>query len=124
MGYDLLADIVVITHAAFVLFAMFGGFLVLKWKGIAILHIPAAIWGTLVELAGWVCPLTYLENWLRDLGRSEGYQIDFIDQYLLPVLYPPGLTRTTQIGLGSLLVGFNLCIYWWVWRHSKTVQSS
>jgi hypothetical protein len=117
MAYRALANLVLITHLAFVLFAGLGGFLVLRWSRLAWLHLPACLWGALVELTGWVCPLTPLENWLRQQGGGPVYRTGFIEHYLLPLLYPDSLTRSWQIFLGLLLLSVNLGVYGWIfWR--------
>jgi Protein of Unknown function (DUF2784) len=116
MIYRALADIVVALHLAFVLFVALGGFLALKWRSAAWFHIPAALWGALIEFAGWECPLTPLENWLRRLGGEAGYQTSFIERYLLPVIYPGSVTRSLHIALGFLVLVINLAIYWMIWR--------
>jgi len=114
--YPLLADLVLIVHLAFVIFVLCGGLLVLRWRWIAWLHLPAAVWGAFVEFAGWICPLTPLENWLRAQGGETSYRSDFIAQYLLPVLYPGDLTRDLQLLLGTGVVVLNAAVYWWLWR--------
>lgn len=111
MIYRALADLVLVVHLAFVLFVVLGGLLVLRWRWVALLHVPAAIWGILIEYAGWICPLTPLENSLRRLGGEAGYSGGFIQHYIQPVLYPAGLTRGTQIVLGSLALVVNLIAY-------------
>jgi hypothetical protein len=114
--YSILADLVVGVHFLFVLFVIFGGVLVVKWRRIAWLHVSAAVWGALIEFSGWVCPLTPLENWFRENAGKETYRFDFVAHYLWPLLYPEGLTRRVQIILGVLVVGLNLAIYTWVLR--------
>lgn len=116
IAYSILADIVVGVHFLFVLFVIFGGFLAVKWRHMIRLHIAAAGWGAFIEFAGWVCPLTPLENWFRDKAGQESYRSDFVARYLLPVLYPEGLTRSVQIALGLIVVAVNLVIYAWFWR--------
>ena len=111
MIYLALADLVLVVHLAFVVFVVLGGFLVLRWRWVAWLHVPTAIWGVLIEYAGWICPLTPLENTLRQRGGQPGYSGSFIEHYILPVLYPSALTRTTQIVLGSLALLVNLIAY-------------
>jgi Protein of Unknown function (DUF2784) len=106
-----LANAVSVVHLAFVLFVVLGGLLVLKWLRLAWLHVPAAVWGVLIEYAGWICPLTPLENSLRARGGEAGYSGGFIEHYVQPVLYPAGLTRGTQIVLGSLALLVNLTAY-------------
>ena len=119
MAYRLAADALVIVHAAFVLFVVAGGLLALRWRRILWVHAPAALWGAWIELAGWVCPLTPLENWLRRQGGEAGYSGSFIEQYLLPVLYPSALTRGTQLLLGGLALAVNLFVYAWVLSRSR-----
>ena len=114
----LLADAVLVVHLAFVAFVVGGGLLVLRSPRWAALHLPAAAWGVLVEYSGWTCPLTPLENHYRRLGGQAGYQGGFIDHYILPVLYPHGLTRATQLLLGVLVVAFNAWIYWRAFRRT------
>jgi len=113
----ILADIVVITHALFIVFVIFGGFIVLKWHKVMWLHIPCAIWGVLIEFFGWICPLTYLENYYRELGNSNYYESSFIQHYLIPIIYPPGLTTGVQILLGVIVIVINLIVYGIVWRY-------
>ncbi|MEI8014546.1 MAG: DUF2784 domain-containing protein [Nitrospira sp.] len=114
--YQLLADLVFIVHLAFVVFVLCGGLLVLKWREVAWLHLPAVTWGAFVEFSGWICPLTPLENWLRAQGGETAYHSDFIAQYLLPLLYPGDLTRSLQLLLGAGVVVLNTTVYWWLWR--------
>jgi hypothetical protein len=109
--YRGLADLVLVVHLAFVLFVVLGGLLVLRWRWLAFLHIPAAIWGVLIEYTGWICPLTPPENALRRSGGEAGYGGGFIQHYIQPVLYPAGLTRGTQIVLGSVALLINLAAY-------------
>lgn len=105
----LLADLVVLIHFAFILFVVAGGFLVMKWPKISWLHLPAALWGAMIEFTGWICPLTPLENSLRqvDPGSSKG----FIETYIFPLIYPEALTREIQLGLGLGVVLINVAIY-------------
>lgn len=123
MPYGFLADLVVLVHFAFVLFVVLGGLLVLKWKRLAWVHVPAFLWGALIEFAGWICPLTPLENWLRVKGGVTGYRSGFIEHYILPVLYPTLLTRRLQIALGLLVLGVNLGIYGWLLRRSVRAKA-
>jgi hypothetical protein len=110
------ADVIVLVHMGFVLFVVFGGFLVLRWRRLAWLHVPAVVWGVAIEWAGWICPLTPLETSLRRRGGATGYQGDFIGHYLLPLLYPAQLTREWQMALGGLALALNLLVYWWIIR--------
>jgi hypothetical protein len=110
----LLADAVAAVHFGFVLFVVLGGLLVLRWRRLALLHLPAAVWGAVIEFAGWICPLTPLENALRRQAGGAGYGGGFIERYLLPILYPPGLTRGVQIALGLSVLLLNGAIYGWI----------
>jgi hypothetical protein len=106
------ADLVVAVHAAFVVFAVLGGLLVARWPRLAWMHVPAAAWGVFIEFRGWICPLTPLENYLRQRGGSSAYQGEFIEHYILPLLFPANLTARVQIWLGSLALAVNLLLYW------------
>jgi hypothetical protein len=118
MVYGLLADLVVALHLAFVLFAALGGLLALRWHWVPWLHLPAVAWGGFVEVTGRLCPLTPLENWLRGAAGGSQYEGDFIARYLMPIVYPPSLTREIQLALGALLVVVNVAIYATVWRRT------
>jgi hypothetical protein len=109
--YQLGAGVVVAVHLAFVVFVLLGGLLVLRWPRMAWAHLPAAVWGAAIELAGWMCPLTPLEQHLRRQAGLAGYEGDFIARYCLAVLYPAGLTRAVQISLGMFAVLLNIGIY-------------
>jgi hypothetical protein len=119
MFYRLLADGVVILHLAFVLFVLFGGLLALWWPRIVWLHLPAAAWGAVVEFSGWICPLTPLEQWLRLKAGQPTYSSDFIEHYILPVLYPATLTHDQQIAFGMLVVAGNAAIYGWLLHRTR-----
>jgi len=119
MIYFILADLVLIMHLMFIIFVIFGGILVLKWHSIIWFHIPSAIWGILIEFKGWICPLTYLENYLRETVDTTKYSGDFIQHYLTPVIYPSLLTIEIQYLLGITVFLVNLIIYSMVWRHRK-----
>lgn len=114
--YGALADAVVVVHLLFVVFVVLGGLLVLRWPRLAWVHLPAAGWGFLIELFGWICPLTPLENELRRRGGDQGYEGGFIEHYLLPVLYPGELTRETQLVLALLVLVINVVAYSLLWR--------
>ncbi|MGH7206780.1 MAG: DUF2784 domain-containing protein [Nitrospiraceae bacterium] len=118
MLYRYLSDLVVILHLAFVGFVLFGGLLALRWRRVVWLHLPAVAWGATIEFGGWICPLTPLENWLRLLGGERSYSSDFIEHYVLRLLYPEGLTREVQIVLGTVVLAVNLAIYGWIWRRT------
>ena len=111
MFLKLAADSVVLLHFAFILFVVLGGLVVLRWPRFMWLHIPAAAWGAFIELTGRVCPLTPLENRLRIAAGETGYSGGFIEEYLIPVVYPDGLTRWVQISLGVGVIAINLVFY-------------
>ena len=119
MWYSWLADLILCLHISFVLFVVFGGLLVLRWRWIMWLHLPAAVWGTAVELFGWTCPLTPLENWLREEAGETGHSADFLAYYLVPILYPVGLTHDIQIILGTSVLVINISVYIWLWQRSR-----
>lgn len=114
MFYLIAANLLVILHLGFVCFLILGGFLVLKWKRTLYLHIPAAVWGALIEFQGWMCPLTSLEQQLRKMGYQSGYSEGFIEHYILPLLYPSFLTSDIQVVLGTFVIIINILIYGWV----------
>jgi hypothetical protein len=124
MAFRLAAEAVVLIHFAFVLFVVLGGLLVLRWPRLAWFHLPAAIWGGAIELTGLICPLTPLEKFLREAGGLAAYEGGFIAHYILPVLYPAGLTRGTQVGLGVAVTLLNAAIYWAVWRRRRAAAVS
>lgn len=123
MIYRLLADATVIAHMGFVAFVLFGGLLVLRWPQVAWAHVPAAVWGAWIEFAGWICPLTPLENWLRERGGEAVYASSFTERYILPLLYPDALTREMQLLLGSLVVVVNAALYVVVLRRTMRARS-
>ncbi len=116
MPYGVLADAVLILHLCFILFVVLGGLLALRWPRVAWLHLPAAAWGALVEITGWICPLTPLEIGFRRAGGGTAYDTTFIERYLVPVVYPTALTREMQIALGVLVVAVNVALYGAAWR--------
>ena len=111
MLYRLLADVVLVAHLGFVLFVVAGGFLILRWPGMAWVQLPSAFWGLVVEWSGWICPLTPLENRLRAQGGAAGYAGGYVEHYLVPVLYPASLTRGVQVLLGATVLVINLIAY-------------
>ena len=110
------ADLVVAAHVAFVVFVVLGAMLVVRWPQLVWVHVPAVAWGVFIELQGWICPLTPLENYLRQRGGSSAYQGEFIEHYILPLLYPAQLTSHRQIWLGSAVVIINILFYWRIVR--------
>ena len=121
MIYGWLADLVVVAHLGFVLFVVFGGLLMLITPRALWFHLPALAWGVLIEFVGFVCPLTYLENDLRQMAGEVGYGESFVSRYLIPVLYPDALTWQLQWLLGALLVGVNVLIYAWLYRRYRSM---
>lgn len=119
MEHATIADLLVLLHLLFILFVLFGGLAVLRWPWLAWLHLPAAAWGVLVELAGWWCPLTPLEQHYRALAGEGGYSGGFVAHYLWPLIYPDGLTRGIQLLLGLCVLVLNLAIYTWVVRRHR-----
>lgn len=120
MIYLAFADLVLLTHAAFIAFVIFGGLLALWKPAIAYLHLPALAWGATVIAMGWICPLTPLENTLRLMAGHEAYQSGFLEHYLMRLIYPQGLTREIQVLLAILLVAGNLAVYAvWCHRHKR-----
>lgn len=111
-----LADVVLVVHLLFIVFAVGGGLLALRWRWMPWLHLPALAWGATVEFTGWICPLTPLENALRHAGGAAGYTESFIERYLLPLIYPGELTRELQLVLGGALLLINAGVYAMVWR--------
>ena len=111
MIYRVLADLVVIIHLLFIVFALMGALLVI-WRGFMVfIHIPAAIWVSVISFKGWVCPLTPLENHLRIAAGSEGYTGGFVEHYLIPVIYPANLTLNHQVVLGFIAIAINAGLY-------------
>ena len=111
MPYALLADAVLILHGLFILFVLFGGLVVWRRPRLAWLHLVSVAWAVWVAWAGWICPLTPLENALRRIAGQAGYSGGFIEHYLLALIYPDGLTRGVQIGLGVFVALLNLGVY-------------
>lgn len=111
MAYRLAADALLLLHLGFILFVLAGGILCLRQPRWAWLHLPAVLWGVWVEWAGWICPLTPLENHFRALGAGNGYSGGFTEHYLIPLLYPEAMTVTLQWALGGLALGINLLVY-------------
>jgi hypothetical protein len=114
--FALLAGAIVVLHLAFVLFAVSGALLALRWPRLPWVHLPAAAWAVFIEFSGGICPLTPLENGLRARAGLDYYSGDFVARYLFPVLYPDGLTRDAQMVAGALVLGLNLGLYAWLWR--------
>mgnify|MGYP001096208834 CR=1 FL=1 len=119
MPYGLLADAVLLAHAAFVAFVVLGGLLVLRWPRLAWVHLPVVAWGAGIEFTGGICPLTPLENHWRALAHEQGYAGGFVEHYVFGLLYPEGLTRNVQLALGLGVVVLNGAIYAWARRRYR-----
>jgi hypothetical protein len=124
MLFRLAAEAVLLIHLAFIVFALLGAAIAVRWRWIIVVHLPAAIWGFFVELTGRICPLTYLENYLRIRAGLSGYSESFIEHYMLAVIYPVGLTREIQFILAGVVVVVNIAIYAWLFYSWRTSQGS
>lgn len=122
MGWRLAADVVVVVHVAFIVFVVAGGLLALRWRRIPLVHLPVALYGVLIELVGFTCPLTPLEKSLRRRAGSAGYEGGFVEQYVIPVVYPGEFTTTVKVVLAVLIVIANVLVYGVVWWRRKSVQ--
>ena len=109
--YELAADIILIIHFLFIIFVIFGAFLFFVAKKIVFIHIPAIIWGSYIELTHSICPLTYLENWFLHKANLITYSGGFIQNYLVPIVYPVNITKDLQIFLGIGIIVINIVIY-------------
>lgn len=118
-----MADLVIMLHMLFIIFVGLGGLLTFRWPRVAWLHVPAFLWGAAIALFGWICPLTYLENDLRTKAMTENYTDSFIEQHLLPVIYPEQLfgdfPSAGFIAIGVFVLILNGAIYWRVLRGNK-----
>ena len=124
MIYRVAADFVLLTHFAFILLVVAGGLVVVRYAWFVWIHLPAACWGAFVELTGRICPLTTLENHLRIHAGQEGYANSFVEQYILPVIYPAGLTRNIQFVLAGLVIAVNVIIYVTIFLRIKSDRGS
>ena len=116
----LAADLLVVVHFSFILFVILGALLAFRWRWVIRVHLPAVVWGMLIEFQDWTCPLTPWENRLREMAGEEGYSAGFIEHYLLSVIYPAGLTRNVQIVLGISVLVINVGLYGTiVWRSMR-----
>lgn len=109
--YHILADVIILIHFLFIILVIAGGLLVIRWPKIAFVHLPAAIWGAVVEIGGFICPLTPLENYFRQLAGENPYEGDFIAHYLSQIIYPENLTATMQLILGIFVIVINIIFY-------------
>jgi hypothetical protein len=117
---SVLADLLVLIHLSFILFVVLGGWFVLRWPWVAFIHLPAAVWGAVIEFGNRICPLTPMEQKLRLAAGEGGYSGGFVEYYIIPLIYPDGLTREFQLGAGLFVIMVNILIYgWWLSRRLK-----
>jgi hypothetical protein len=120
MIYRVLADLILVTHFAFAVFTVLGGLLVLRWRGLLLVHLASVFWGVVIQWANWTCPLTPLESYLRERGGESGYSGGFIEHYVSIILYPESLTVELRYVLGIVLIVVNLLVYGYIflrrWR--------
>ena len=105
------ANLTLIVHFTFILLVVCGSLLFFVVTKIVVIHIPAFIWGSYIELTHSICPLTYLENWFLNNAKLTTYSEGFIQNYLMPIVYPTNLTKDLQIYLGIALIVVNMIIY-------------
>jgi hypothetical protein len=113
MLWRLLADVVLVLHLAFIAFVVLGGLFVRWRRWFVFVHLPCALYGVAIEVFGWICPLTPLENRLRALGGEQGYRGGFVEHYLVPLIYPDALTPAVQGGLAFAVALTNALVYAW-----------
>jgi hypothetical protein len=113
------ADGLVLFHLAFIVFVVLGGFLTWRWRRLIWVHVPCALWGAVVEFAGWICPLTPWEVALRRQAGQLGYEGGFIEHYIIPLIYPGELTLPVRVILGSLVIAVNIAAYVGYARRSR-----
>tara|TARA_Y100001968_G_C19061600_1_gene574042 strand:+ start:187 stop:573 length:387 start_codon:yes stop_codon:yes gene_type:complete len=109
--YEFLAKIVLLIHLLFIFFVVFGAFSCLISNKFFYLHLMALSWGIYIEFTSSICPLTYLENWLLIRDQASFYDDGFIENYILKIIYPKGITPDVQMILGFLLIILNVWFY-------------
>lgn len=119
MIYRVLAELILVFHFGFILFALIGGFLVIRWRKVIFAHLPTVAWGIYIEVSGGICPLTPWENRLRRQAGDAGYEGGFIEHYITSIIYPDGLTHSMQLMLAGILLGTNVVAYALVWRSHR-----
>ncbi len=119
MIFQILADLVLLFHASFIVFVVLGALLAIRWPRIIWAHVPACVWAAVLEFFGLVCPLTPLENMLRRAGGGAGYRGGFIEHHLVPLVYPSGLEPRLQISLGVLVLLVNGGLYGYVFLYRR-----
>lgn len=120
--YNVAADFIVLLHFSFIVFVLIGGLLVFKWRWLIWVHLPAAIWGALIVIVGWICPLTPIENMLRQAGGSEVYLTGFIQHYIEPVIYPSDLKPEIFIAMGIFVIVVNVIVYTIIFIKCKRIK--
>ncbi|GJL55046.1 MAG: hypothetical protein NPIRA02_21780 [Nitrospirales bacterium] len=122
MWFQGFADLVLVVHLGFILFVLLGGLLCLRWRWMPWFHLPAVLWAVALGFGGWICPLTPLENSLRRASSESGYSGGFIEHYLVPIIYPAGLTSSIQWYLGFFVILLNLSLYSFVYSRRGKVM--
>ena len=117
--YELFANLTLIAHLIFILFVIFGGLFFFIFSKIIYIHLPALFWGIYIELTNSICPLTYLENWFLYQGGLTTYSDDFINNYLILIIYPEELNTNIQVYLGITLIVTNILIYGLILKNLK-----
>ncbi len=123
MHFRLAADAVLLLHLAYIVFAVLGGLLAVRWRWLPLLHLPAVAWAFYVEFTGSLCPLTSMENSFRLSAGQSGYAGGFVEHYLLPLIYPAGLTRDIQLAMALMVLGVNLAVYAWLVFHPRSARA-
>ena len=118
--FEIFATLVLLLHFSFILFIIFGAILILKFKQIIYVHIPAVAWGAYIELSHSICPLTHLENYFLKKAGKDQYSVDFIENYIFKIIYPPALNYEIQTYLGVILIFVNLLIYYYIVKKIRT----
>ena len=118
--FEIFAVLALLLHLSFILFVIFGAILILKFKKIIYVHVPAVAWGAYIELSHSICPLTHLENYFLKKAGKEQYSVDFIENYIFKIIYPPALNYEIQTYLGIILIFVNLVIYYYIVKKIRT----
>ena len=118
--FEIFATLILLLHFSFILFVIFGALLILRFKKIIYFHIPAVAWGAYIELSHSICPLTHLENYFLKKAGKDQYSVDFIENYIFKIIYPPALNYEIQTYLGVILIFVNLVIYYYIVKKSRT----
>ena len=118
--FEIFATLILLLHFSFILFVIFGALLILRFKKIIYFHIPAVAWGAYNELSHSICPLTHLENYFLKKAGKDQYSVDFIENYIFKIIYPPALNYEIQTYLGVILIFVNLVIYYYIVKKSRT----